>query len=128
MGLTKATATLSNLGKTMPGYESLFLVDTGAIHCLADGVQLAKAGIKPEGKAVYELANGEPYEVPYGFARIGFMGAETVVQVIFGPEDVEPILGVVALENVGIGVDPVTMTLKKLPAIPLKALRQFSDF
>ena len=41
------------------------------------------------------------------------MGAETVTQVIFGPKDSEPILGVVALENVGIGVDPVTRTLKK---------------
>lgn len=122
MGLTRVTATLSNLGKTMPGYEGLFLVDTGAVHCVADKEELLKAGIKPEGKAVYELANGEPYEVQYGFARISFMGTETVGQVIFGPEDVKPMLGVVSLENAGIGIDPVTMTLKKLPAIPLKKL------
>ena len=50
------------------------------------------------------------------------MGAETVVQVIFGPEKIEPILGVVALENVGIGVDPISMILKKMPAIPLKKI------
>lgn len=48
------------------------------------------------------------------------MGSETVAQIIFGPEDAEPILGVVALENVGIGVDPVTRTLKKMPAKSLK--------
>ncbi|MEO5783708.1 MAG: hypothetical protein ABIQ07_10575 [Ginsengibacter sp.] len=120
MGLTKVTATISNLGKTVAGYESLFLVDTGAIYYLAPKDELHKAGVSIEGKATYELANGQPYEVEYGFARITFMGAETVVQVIFGPEKVEPILGVVALENVGIGVDPVTMTLKKMPAIPLK--------
>ncbi len=120
MGLTKVTATISNLDKTSPGYEALFLVDTGTIHSLAPKNELIKSGIKPEGKAVYELANGAPYEVEYGFARISFMGAETVGQIIFGPENVEPILGVVALENVGISVDPVTMTLKKLPAIPLK--------
>lgn len=124
MGLTKVTATLSNLGKMLPGYEDLFLVDTGVLHCLAAGEELLKAGIKPEGKSVYELANGKPYEVQYGFARISFMGAETVVQVISGPEDVEPIPGVVALENVGIGVDLVTMTLKKMPAIPLKTVCQ----
>lgn len=120
MGITKVTAIISDLGKTKPGYEALFLVDTGAVHCLAPKDELKKAGIKPEGKATYELANGQPYEVEYGFARISFMGAETVVQVIFGPENVEPIMGVVALENVGIGVDPVNMTLKKMPAIPLK--------
>lgn len=121
MGITKVTALISNLGRTKPGYEALFLVDTSAIHCLAPQDELKKAGVEVEGKAIYELANGVPYEVEYGFARITFMGAETVVQVIFGPEKVEPVLGVVALENVGIGVDPVTMTLKKMPAISLKS-------
>lgn len=120
MGIIKVTALISNLGKTKPGFEALFLVDTGSIHCMAPKDELIKAGIKTEGKAIYELANGDPYEVEYGFARISFMGAETVVQIIFGPQKAEPILGVVALENVGIGVDPVTMTLKKMPAIPLK--------
>ena len=79
MGVTKVTAVLSNLAKTGQGYESLFLVDTGAIHCLAPRDELHKAGIMPEGKATYESAVGQPYEVEYGFARITFMGAETVV-------------------------------------------------
>ena len=48
------------------------------------------------------------------------MGEETVAQVIFAPEGTEPLLGVVALENVGIMVAPVTPTLKRLPAKPLK--------
>ena len=41
---------------------------------------------------MYELANGEPGEYEYGFARIEFAGSVTVAQVIFGPSDVEPIL------------------------------------
>jgi len=40
--------------------------------------------------------------------------------VIFAPEGAEPILGVVALENVGIVVDPVSQRLKRLHASPLK--------
>jgi predicted aspartyl protease len=48
------------------------------------------------------------------------MGEETVVQIIFGPENTEPILGVTALENVGIMVDPVTRSLKRVAAKPLK--------
>jgi predicted aspartyl protease len=87
---------------------------------MAPESELIKAGIKVEGKAVYELANGQPIEYKYGFARISFMGSETVAQIIFGPDDAEPILGVVALENVGIAVDPVTMTLKRMPAKLLK--------
>ncbi|OIP36676.1 hypothetical protein AUJ95_09160 [Candidatus Desantisbacteria bacterium CG2_30_40_21] len=120
MGLTKVTVTVSNLTKSKSGYEALFLVDTGAIHCMAPESELIKVGIQVEGKAVYELANGQPVEYKYGFARISFMGEETVSRIIFGPDDVESILGVVALEDVGIGVDPVTMTLKRMPAISLK--------
>ena len=82
--------------------------------------RLVQAGIRPEGKAVYELANGEPVEYEYGFARITFLGAETVAQIIFGPPETEPILGVVALENTGVTVDPVTKTLRRMHAKPLK--------
>ncbi len=120
MGITKVTAAISDLNKSKPAYESLFLVDTGAIDCMAPASELHKAGITVRGKAVYELANGEPFEVEYGYAIISFLGSETVVQVIFGPENTEPILGVVALENVGIDVDPVTNTLKKMVAKSLK--------
>ena len=67
-----------------------FLVDTGAIDCLAPEEELEKIGIRKEGKSVYELANGEVVEYDLGFARIAFMGQETVSQVIFGPKGVEP--------------------------------------
>jgi clan AA aspartic protease len=120
MGVTHVTASLGNLRADMAPYRGEFLVDTGAIDCLAPSGALTAAGIKIEGRAVYELANGVVVEYPYGFARVAFMGAETVTQVIFGPEDCEPILGVVALENTGIGVDPVTRSLRKMSAKPLK--------
>ena len=120
MGITKVTVKVSNLAKSKTGYSSSFLVDTGAIHCLAPASELKKAGIKVEGKEAYELANGQPVEYAYGFARVAFMGSETVSQIIFGPEDADPILGVVPLENVGIAVDPVSRSLKKMPATPLK--------
>jgi predicted aspartyl protease len=51
---------------------------------------------------------------------VSFLGSETVAQIIFGPNDAEPILGVVALENTGVVVDPLTNTLKRLHAVPLK--------
>ena len=120
MGLTTVTVRISNLSKSMAGYEAPFLVDTGAIDCMAPTSELEKAGIAVEGKEVYELANGQPIEYSYGFARVSFMGSETVCQVIFGPENTECILGIVALENVGIGVDPVSKTLKKMTAKSLK--------
>jgi len=120
VGLTKVTVSIRDLGKTRHPYEDEFLVDTGAVDCLVSGSKLKKAGVKPEGTAVYESANGSPVEYEYGFARVSFMGAETVTQVIFGPENAEPILGVVALENTGIGIDPRTKRLLKMTAKALK--------
>jgi clan AA aspartic protease len=120
MGLTHITVAVSDLAKSAAPYEGEFLVDTGAIDCLAPSDRLLAAGIRPEGKAVYELADGTPVELEYGFARIEFFGEETVAQVIFAAPGSEPILGAVALENVGVVVDPVSKTLKRLHAKPLK--------
>lgn len=41
-------------------------------------------------------------------------------RVIFGPDNAELILGVMALEAVGLVVDPTNQKLKRLPALPLK--------
>ena len=120
MGLTHVTARVTDLSKQGAPYEAEFLVDTGSIDCLVPRAHLVAAGIQPEGKAVYELAIGQPVEYEYGFGRIAFMGEETVTQIIFGDPDAEPILGVVALENTGLVVDPVTRELKRLHAKPLK--------
>jgi clan AA aspartic protease len=121
MGVTHVTTQIRSLAGKGKGYSAEFLVDTGAIDCMAPASKLKAAGIKREGKAVYEMADGRPVEMDYGFARVSFVGAETVAQVIFGPEDVEPILGVVALENTGITVDPATRTLRRLHAKPMKS-------
>ena len=120
MGTTHVTALVLDLARTGSPFEAEFLVDTGSLHCLAPASSLRKAGVKPEGKQVYQLASGEPVEYEYGFARIAFLGSETVSHVIFGPEGAEPLLGVVALENTGVVVDPANRTLKRLPAMPLK--------
>lgn len=120
MGVTYTTVEIINLSKKGNPYSSEFLVDTRAIDCMAPADALERSGIEVEGHAAYELADGTLVKYPFGFARVTFMGAETVSQVIFGPEGCEPILGVVALENTGIGVDPVTRTLKRMDAKPLK--------
>jgi len=120
MGLMHVTVTLRVPGTRQGGYEGLFLVDTGAIDSMAPGSSLAAAGIEPVRASSYELADGSVHEYQYGLAQIEFMGELTAGRVIFGPEGTEPILGVTALESVGITLDPATKTLKRLPALPLK--------
>ena len=50
MGYTHVTVSVSNLQKSKPAYTASFLVDTGAIVCLAPAAELGKAGIEPEGR------------------------------------------------------------------------------
>ena len=82
MGYTHVTVEVNNLQRSKPAYKASFLVDTGAIVCLAPTAELRKAGIEPEGREAHELANGTPVEYDYGFARISFMGSDTVTKII----------------------------------------------
>jgi clan AA aspartic protease len=120
MGLTHVTVSLKASQEAKKKYEADFLIDTGATDCMAPAKALEKAGIVRRGKMIYELANGKKEEYDFGLAEIEFMGELTSGRIIFGPDNAEPILGVTALESVGILVDPIKQTLKRMPAIPLK--------
>jgi clan AA aspartic protease len=120
MGLIHVTVSLRATQRSRKKYEADFLVDTGATDCVAPASKLKRAGIRRRGRMAYELADGSTVEFDFGLAEIEFMGELTSGRVIFGPENSEPLLGVTALESVGIVVDPVTQRLKRLPAIPLK--------
>ena len=120
MGLTHVTTTVRRLAGGGKGFDAEFLVDTGAVDCLATAKALRKVGIKPEGKNLYEFADDRPVELEYGFARISLMGEETVTPIIFGPEGSEPIVGVLALEGLGITIDPKTRSLRRERARSLK--------
>ena len=120
MGVIHVTVAVRDSKKSRKKYEALFLVDTGATDSMAPASQLKKAGIVPDGKMAYELADGSVVEYPFAAAFLEFMGEITGGRVIFGPEGAEPLLGVTALESVGIVVDPKNQKLKRLPAIRLK--------
>ena len=121
MGLTYVTVILKAPGRPNgAAYEAIFLVDTGATDTLVPAAEMEKIGVRALGTTTYELADGTLQEYPFGLAQIEFMGEITAGRVILGPNDVEPILGITALESVGITIDPASRTLKRLPAIPLK--------
>ncbi len=52
--------------------------------------------------------------------QIEFMGETTWGTIVFGEETAEPLLGVTALESVGIDVDPRNQTLHRLPGVGLR--------
>ena len=86
------------------------------------GVRPPRDRNQPIEQRRYQLADGSYVEYPFGLAQIEFMGETTAGRIIFGPEDLEPILGVTQLESAGVTIDPVNQTLRRLPAISLREL------
>jgi clan AA aspartic protease len=120
MGTTKVTTKLTSIEGERKSYEEVFLVDTGATDSLAPAEELERIGVRRIGRMAYELADGTVKEFSFGIVQIEFLGEITAGRVIFGEPGAGPLLGVTALESVGITVDPTNQTLKRLPAIPLK--------
>jgi clan AA aspartic protease len=118
--MTHVTVTVRNPAQPDKTWEGLFLVDTGAVDCLVPGKHLKAIGLKPRAKRTYELADGTEAKMDITTGEIEFMGEIVGSTIIFGADDAEPILGVTALESVGIEVDPRTQRLKRLPAARLK--------
>jgi clan AA aspartic protease len=119
MGLTHVAVKVSNRD-SKDSFSANFLVDTGAADSMAPACELIKIGIKPNHKEPYELANGEIHRYDVAWVELSLMDETIKSRVIFGPDNAEPILGVLALEAVGLIVDPTSQKLKKLPALPLK--------
>ncbi len=120
MGMTHVNVTIRNPADPARKWEGKFLVDTGAIDSLVPKACLDAIGISPIGQRTYELADGSKATLDIAGAQIEFMGEFTHGDVIFAPGDAEPLLGMTALESVGIEIDPRNQRLKKLPSVRLK--------
>ena len=119
MGAIHVNATIRNPAQREKCWQGSFLVDTGATDSVVPKRHLHAIGLHPEETRLYKLADGT---VPLGItvARIELMDTFTGGVVIFGEDEVEPILGVTALESIGVEIDPTNQRLKPLPAVRLK--------
>ena len=123
MGATHVTVTIRNPANPEEAWEGLFLVDTGATDSLVPRPHLEAIGLEPRGRRVYELADGTEIVMDITVGEIEFMGEIVGGTILFGDAGAEPLLGVTALESVGIEVDPNSQRLKRLPAVRLKGVR-----
>ena len=106
---------------TNPSVERL--VDAGAIDCLVPRRRLEDIGLTPRGTRVYGLANGSEVRMDIAVAEVEFMGEIGGTAVAYGDDDAEPLLGVTALESMGLEVDPQNQTLRKLPYSRMRGFR-----
>ena len=87
------------------------LVDTGSTYTIVPASVLEEMGIRRATSDLFEYADGRVERKDTGIAIVTIDGREGGTQVTFGPEDTEPILGVHALEALGLVVDPVNERL-----------------
>ena len=120
MGAIHVTVAIRNPAEPDRVWEGLFLVDTGATDSLVPRQHLESIGLVPKSQRVYSLADSSEIRVDITTGDIEFMGEIVGGTIIFGEPDAEPLLGVTALESVGIDVDPRNGTLHRLPAARLK--------
>ncbi len=123
MGVTHVTVTIRNPADPKKSWEGLFLVDTVAIDSLVPKDHLESIGLKPKAQRTYELADGSEVKMDITTGDIEFMGEIVGGTIIIGDPGTESILGVTALESVGIVIDPRTQKLKRMPATRLKKIK-----
>ena len=122
MGVVQVTATVRNPADASRSWDGLFLVDTGSTDSVVPADALRSIGLVPKGRRTYELADGRRETVDVTSADIEFMGDFVGTTVCFGNDGVEPILGLTALESVGIEIDVVSQRLKRRPAVRMKRI------
>ena len=119
-----ASVIIGNPANRSRRWEGQFLVDTSATGSLVPRQHLEAIGIRPEGQRTYLLGGGTEIRMDIAVARIELMGEIVGGSVLFGDERAEPLIGVTALESLGIEIAPLNQQLKKLPTVRLKNLGQ----
>lgn len=123
MSVVNADVTVGNPADRSRSWRGSFMVDTGATDSLVPRRHLEAIGIEPESRRAYVLANGGKVDIDVAVARIELMGEMVGGTVPFGDDDAEPLLGLTALESLGIEVDLLNRRLRKLPAVRLGGFR-----
>lgn len=113
MGYIGVKAVVWNPAEPSRRGEVEMLVGTGAVYTLLPRSLLESLGIRPLGRSKFRLADGRVMEREVGVIGIEVMGERAYTTVIFGEEGIY-LLGVVALKELGLEVDPVRGQLRPL--------------
>ena len=120
MGTTHVNVAIRNPAEPSRVWEGIFLVDTGATDCLVPRNALESIGLRPRGQRVYGLADGKELRFDIAVAELECMDEIIGATVAFGEDNAEPLLGVTAMESLGIEIDPHNQSLHKLPYLRLR--------
>ena len=93
------------------------MVDAGSTYTRVKRARLSALELKPRGRRVFRTIEGRLVEREMGEAIIECEGERATTIVVFAEEGGAEVLGVYALEGLGLEVDPTTKELRKTEAI-----------
>lgn len=97
--------------------EVELLVDTGSTYTWIPQEKLNELGVKPVTARRFATIDGRRLERSIGEASIELMGERATSMVVFAQEKDAKVLGVHALEGLGLEVDPNTKAVRKAEAL-----------
>lgn len=89
-------------------------VDTGSTYTWISKTILNELGIDPRPAKKFRTIEGKTIEREIGEAMVECEGERATTIVVFGEKEDASVLGVYALEGLGLTVDPTTEKLKKV--------------
>ena len=95
------------------------LVDTGASITALPGSALRRLGVTLHRQLTFGLADGREIQRDVGQTWIRVEGQSAITFVVFGDEEVEPLLGAYSLQGLMLGVDSPNEQLVNVPKLLL---------
>lgn len=117
MGHTIAKVKVHNPKDESLGMQLELLVDTGSTYTWIKGEKLSRIKVKEAGKRDFRSIDNRIIERDIGEVVVECLGRRATTVVVFAREEDNEVLGLHALEGLGLEVDPVTKQLKESEAI-----------
>lgn len=112
MGLLRVQLGLANPFQPERKISLEVLVDTGALLSIIPAERLRELGVEPRERRTFKLADGREIEREVGEVQFEYDGYEGTSKVVFGQKGDAVVMGVLALETLGLEVDPVRGQLR----------------
>ena len=117
LGHTVAKVRLYNPHDLSRCLDLELLVDTGSTYTWIKRGMLERLGIRPMGRRRFRTIENRIIEREIGEAVIECLGRRATTIVVFAEKRDNEVLGLHALEGLGLEVDPVTKQLREVEAI-----------
>ena len=114
MGTTSVQVRLTNVTDHDRQVDVDMIVDSGAIYSVVPTPILRGIGVASDGPETFQLADGRSIRRDVGHALFEILGRRRPSTVIFGKRGDVCLLGMVALEELGLMLDPLKRRLRAL--------------